>query len=95
MTRACLVAKVGDVAHHVAQRVATQDGYAVVGLLAEGDGFVARLFQRVVRKLVVGELELLQAQGIDRVGGQPGQHLGQAHRQEFTFQVAICMVFGR
>ena len=47
--------------------------------LAEGDGFVARVFQRIVRKLVVGELELLQAQGIDRVGGQPGQHLGQAH----------------
>ena len=33
------------------------------------------------RKLVVGELEFLQRQRIDRVGLQPGQHLRQAHGQ--------------
>jgi hypothetical protein len=32
-----------------------------------------------VGEFVVGELELLQAEGIDRVGRQPLEHLGQTH----------------
>ena len=75
------VLRARHVAHHIAQRAAAQDGDAVVGLLAKRGGFVACILQCIKRKLVVGELELLQAQGIDRIGGQPGEHLGQAYGQ--------------
>ena len=65
----------------IAQRLAAEDGHAVVRFLPESDGLVARLLQRGVGEFVVGQLQLLQAQCIDRVGGQPGQHLGQANRE--------------
>ena len=76
-----LVPKARNVAHHIAQRVAAQNRNAVVGFLPEGGRFIARGLERIVRKFVVGELELLQAQRVHRVGGQPLKHLGQAHRQ--------------
>ena len=76
-----LVVKPRNVANHVAHRRAGQDGHAVVRLLPKRHGVVARVLQRSVRKLVIGQLQLLQAQGIHRVGGQPGQHLGQTYRQ--------------
>ncbi|MNV80110.1 hypothetical protein D3C71_1736920 [compost metagenome] len=61
--------------------MAAQDRHAVIGFLAKGRSLIAGFFESVVRKLVVGELELLQAQGVHRVAGQPGQHLRQAHGQ--------------
>ena len=89
-----LVRVPGDVAHHVAHGVAAQDSDAVVGLLAKSHGLIACLLERVVRKFVVGELELLQAQRIDRVGREPGQHLGQADGEGVDIPGGDLHVFG-
>jgi hypothetical protein len=73
-----LVLEADDVLHDVAQRMAAHDRDAVVGFLPEhGAVFVARRAQGVEWKLVVGELQLLQAQHVHRVGGGPVQHVLQ------------------
>jgi putative hemolysin len=46
-----------------------------------------------VRELVVGELEFLQSQCIDGVGGKPSSTCGSRTDKEFTFQVAIFIFF--
>ena len=56
-------------------------GHTVVGFLAEPVGLPARFGKCGRREFVVGELELLQGQHIDRLGSQPVQHLRQAHGQ--------------
>ncbi|MDT4885737.1 hypothetical protein FQZ97_1220000 [compost metagenome] len=42
---------------------------------------VAGFLQGIERKLLVDQLDPEQAEGIDGVGGQPVQHLGQANGQ--------------
>ena len=66
---------------HVAGRAARQQGDAVIGFLAEPLRAITRSLDLGVRKLVVGELGLLQHDGIDWVLGQPGEQLRQAHGQ--------------
>lgn len=69
----------GDVAYHVAHGRATQDGDPVVGLLAKAHGVVAGGLEGVEGKFFIDQLELLQADGIHGVVGQPGQYLRQAY----------------
>ena len=76
-----LVVEACNVFHDVACRRAAQNGDAVIGFLAKHRALVARILKLLERKLVVAELELLQAQGIDRMGRQPVKDLRQPHRQ--------------
>jgi uncharacterized NAD(P)/FAD-binding protein YdhS len=71
---------------------AAHHGHAVVGLLAEGGAVLVAALSSLERELVVGQLELLQAQHVDRVGRQPVQHVLQRAVSELTFQVVIFMV---
>ena len=75
------VVKAGDVALHRRQAAGRQQRHPVVGLLAKGLRRIARILQGLKREFVVGALELLQPQHIDRVGRQPVDHMGQARRQ--------------
>ena len=61
------------------QRLAAEQGNAVIGFLPKKRGVVAGGQQRLDRKMLVTEFEFLQTQHIDRVGGQPVQHLRQAY----------------
>jgi hypothetical protein len=80
-----VILKARDVAHHIARALPAQQGHAVVGFLAKKINLVARRFNGLARKLVIGGFGLLQNQGIDGLLGslllQPVQHLRQAHRQ--------------
>ena len=78
MTRECSSVKPPMFFGHVAQGREAQDRDAVVGLLAEHGGLVAGRLQDLQRELVVAHLELLQAQHVDRVGGEPVEHVLQA-----------------
>src|SRR6185369_16523170 len=76
------VGETRDVPRDIAQRVAAHDGHAVVRLLAEHRAvLVARGLQHLERELVVAELELLQAENIDRIGGGPVQDMRKPRRQ--------------
>ena len=68
MTRAMSSAKPGMLFTTSVPVCAAEQRHAVVGLLAEALGVVAGLPEGIDRKLVVGQLEFLQRQHIDRVG---------------------------
>jgi len=76
-----LVLEAGDVAHHagLVDRLRAQDGDAVVGLLADEDGVVAGGLELGDREGLVLELELLQAERVGLVGGEPVEDLRQAN----------------
>ena len=67
------------VLHHVGDRQLRQDGHAVVGFLAAEDHLITSRLDLGDGELVIRELGLLQAEYVDRVVGQPLQHLRQAH----------------
>jgi hypothetical protein len=76
-----LVRVVRIVAHHVGERMARQDRHAVVGLLAAEGDLVAGGLDLGLREFIVGELGLLDAEHVDRIGGQPLQQVGEADFQ--------------
>lgn len=73
-----LVGEAADVLRHIAQRQAAQERDAVVGFLAEHGRFITSCLEDFRRELVVGHLELLQAQDIDRIGGEPVEDMLEA-----------------
>src|SRR5690349_12140829 len=73
-----IVGETADVLQDVANRRAAQDRDPVVGFLAEHGRIVASVLEHLKRKLVVAHLEFLQAQDIDRIGGQPVEDVLQA-----------------
>ena len=78
---ALVVFKVGDLAHDIDALFTRQHGNAVVGFLAGPGRVVANFGKRIQGKLVLIEFELLQAEGIHGVRGQPVEYLGQAYFQ--------------
>ena len=60
-----VVFKTGNVVHHILQRVAADQGHAVVGFLAKVGDVVTAGFYLGTREFVVGQLGLLQGQHID------------------------------
>ena len=76
-----LVVETGDAVLHVADRFATQDRNAVIGLLAAEHRTIARRLKLGLREVGVLLLGLLQAQRIDRIRREPVQHMRQAHLQ--------------
>mmetsp|Transcript_5519 Transcript_5519/g.13313 ORF Transcript_5519/g.13313 Transcript_5519/m.13313 type:complete len:260 (+) Transcript_5519:2398-3177(+) len=76
-----LVHEARDVLDDGARRLTADQRHAVVGLLAEPLHLPARRAEVAGRELVIGQLGLLQHQGVDRMRGQPVEHLGQADGQ--------------
>src|SRR5699024_9226200 len=71
------IIKTGNVPLHVRTASRRDDGDAVVGLLSSPVRVEACLSEGIDRKAFVGQLELLEAQCIERVLGQPGQNLAK------------------
>ena len=75
------ILKTGDAGLHIGSLLAAQDRHAVVGSLPNENAVIARRLQFIFRKIGILLLGFLQAQNLDRIGGQPVQHLRQPHFQ--------------
>lgn len=76
---------------HIRDRLTRQEGNAVVGFLAREGHLITGSLDFGAREIVVLLLQLLQAQDIRLLLGQPVEQVGRRTFSEFTFQVAIFM----
>ncbi len=76
-----IVGKARNILHHVPRRCARQQRDAVIGFLTEPLAVVADALKRFGGKFVVGQLQFLQRQYVNRIGSKPFQDLRQAHAE--------------
>jgi hypothetical protein len=76
-----LVCEARNVARHVGDWQAREQGDAVVSFLPVADQIPAGSLQFGARNLFVQAFDFLEAEYVYRIGGEPAQQVWQAHTQ--------------